>query len=63
MSQNDGTYHESKKLLKQKMLLNNETPIHNTKSLRFDSNFESGNLDLAAKTFSDHNDEYDLIMR
>ena len=32
-------------------------------SLKFDSDFESGNLDLAASTFSDRNDEYDLIMR
>jgi hypothetical protein len=31
--------------------------------LKFDSNFESGNLDLAARTFGDRNDEYDLIMR
>jgi len=29
----------------------------------FDSDFESGNLDLAAKRNNDKNDEYDLLMR
>ena len=29
----------------------------------FDSNFESGNLEMAARTYMDRNDEYDLIMR
>jgi hypothetical protein len=31
--------------------------------LVFDSDFEGGNLDLAAKTFADRIDEYDLILR
>lgn len=31
--------------------------------LKFDSDFESGNLDLAAMTFADRTDEYDLIIR
>jgi cytosolic carboxypeptidase protein 2/3 len=29
----------------------------------FDSDFEGGNLDMAAKTFQDRNDEYDLVLR
>ena len=41
----------------------NEAPLNGTLSLKFDSDFESGNLDLAARTFHDSNDEYDLIMR
>lgn len=40
-----------------------ETPIQNTLPLKFDSDFESGNLDLSARTFLDRNDEYDLVMR
>ena len=63
MSQNDASYNESKRRLKQRQLLNNELPINNTYSLKFDSDFESGNLDLAAQTFGDRNDEYDLVMR
>lgn len=31
--------------------------------MEFDSDFEGGNLDLAALTFQDRNDEYDLLMR
>ena len=31
--------------------------------MKFDSDFESGNLDLAALTFADRDDEYDLILR
>ena len=61
MAQNDQTHVDAKKQL----MLNQccEQPINGLLSLKFDSDFESGNLDLAANTFRDRNDEYDLIMR
>ena len=37
--------------------------IQGTLPLKFNSDFESGNLDFVARTFIDRNDEYDLLMR
>ena len=37
--------------------------IQGTMPLKFNSDFESGNLDFVARTFIDRNDEYDLLMR
>ena len=62
MSQNDENYNQIKQQLKLNLSVN-EAPLNGTLSLNFDSDFESGNLDLAARTFHDSNDEYDLIMR
>ena len=60
MAQNNIDYIKMQQHLK---YVRDEEPIQDILSLLFDSDFESGNLDIAAKTFEDRNDEYDLIMR
>ena len=60
MAQNDLDYTRMQQHLKENKV---EEPIQDILSLKFDSDFEYGNLDIAAKTFEDRNDEYDLVMR
>ena len=62
MSANDSKH----ELLRRQLSINQlqpETPIDGRLALKFDSNFESGNLDLAALTNTHRNDEYDLLIR
>lgn len=61
MQQNSAEYIEWCQQLKVNNRRHNEDNIQ--LPLAFDSDFEGGNLDLAAKTFADRIDEYDLILR
>lgn len=56
MEENDQDYQELKSQVR-------SNSVGQQLGLKFDSDFESGNLDLAALTFADRDDEYDLILR
>lgn len=60
MAQNDQDYIKMEQHFRNAPV---EEPISGKLALKFDSDFESGNLELAARTFEDRIDEYDLIMR
>ena len=62
MAENNVNYNQLKRQLEANKKVK-ELPITDTFALKFDSDFESGNLDLAARTFLDRNDEYDLLLR
>ena len=61
MEQNNSEYTEWTMHLKNNKLSARTEEMPPT--LDFDSDFEGGNLDMVAKTFTDRIDEYDLILR
>lgn len=61
MEQNNSEYTEWTMHLKNNKLRARTEEMPQT--FNFDSDFEGGNLDMVAKTFTDRIDEYDLILR